>query len=187
MIFVILTIIGILFWIVVEVVNGWNNDPLGNRSDYNRPKNARFKNYYGLTVAQSIDKFEHKMAAGMFCEGREVFVTAFCIEDRVKKVTATIGTDSRCFNSDQISDWPNHAKRLGCIEIRQYHNHPNNLGRKMLSNRDLMSHHQMTDFLKKHGIRFRSFLLYANYFNGWVIREYGIATPTLAVKGNTLN
>ena len=175
MLFVIIIAIGFIAWISISTINGWNSDPLGNRKEYHRPKNAQFKSYYGVTKSQAIDEFEHKMATGMFCEDREIYVTAFCRDAQVERVTASMGSDRRCSNSDKINEWTNHVKRLNCNEIRQYHNHPNCLGRKILSNRDMASHQQLSEYLDNYGIMFRSFLVYANYFKGWVIKEYGNA------------
>ena len=185
MLFVILIAIGIVAWISVSTINEWNSDALGNRNEYRRPKNVRFKIYYGLTESQAIDEFEHKMVTGMFCEEREIFVTAFCRDGQVERVTASMGSDRQCSNSDRICEWANHVKRLNCTEIRQYHNHPNCLGRKSISNRDMTTHQQLSEYLDNYGIQFHSFLIYANYFKGWVIQEYGNATQPL--QGTRVN
>ncbi len=167
---IVITILVSVF-IAEEVINNWNKDPLGNRKKFNRPKNSLFKTYYGLTEKQSVADFEIRMASGMFSENKEIFVTAFCKGDNVERVTASIGSNYHCSNSDNVYKWTQHATRLGCDEIRQYHNHPNVSGRKRISRNDLRTHEMLSQIHSASNIRFRSFLVYANYFKGWEIIE----------------
>lgn len=167
-------VLGILFavFIAEKIINNWNNDPLGNRNRFKRPKNAQFKTYYGVTEKQSISTFEHNMTTGMFCERKEIFVTAFCRDSVVERVTASIGSDFRCSNADDVRKWPNHAKRLNCNEIRQYHNHPNFTSRERVSYSDMKTHNQIAQYFSNSDTKFRSFLIYANFFKGWEIKEF---------------
>jgi DNA repair protein RadC len=162
-----------IIWLIDEIIIHWNSDPLGNRNDYNRPKGMQFKKYYGLTSPQPLSDFEFLMATGMFCEKKEIFVTAFCKQGIVRRVTASIGSHTRCSSSDNPNMWPSHALELGCDEIRQYHNHPNCNGRKHTSNNDIRTHKLFVNLMKNTDISARSFLIYANYYKGWEIKEFG--------------
>lgn len=168
----ILTII-LVIWIAEEFINNWNNDPLGNRTQYYRPKHTQFMTYYGLSKQMPISEFELKMAAGMFCEGKEICVTAFCKSGMVERVSVTIGKSSYCSSSNDIAEWLCHAKKLRCDEIRLYHNHPNAILRKYASPTDLDMHKKIKSFFEGKNIPLRSFLIYANFFKGWQIKEYG--------------
>ncbi len=172
MLFWILTII-LVIWIAEEFINNWNNDPLGNRAQYCRPKHTQFIAYYGLSKQLPVSEFELKMAAGMFCEKKEIFVIAFCRRGVVERVFATIGKSSRCSSSNDIAEWLCLAKKLRCDEIRQYHNHPNAILRKYASPTDLDMHKKIKSFFEGKNIPFRSFLIYANFLKGWEIKEYG--------------
>ncbi len=169
--------ITLIIWIIEEIINNWNNDPFGNRAQYRRPKRTQLMTYYGLREQMPISEFELKMAIAMFSERKEIFVTAFCRKGVIKRVTATIGKSVRCSSSDYMTKWLYYAEKLGCDEIRQYHNHPNAILRKYASPTDLDMHKKIGNFLNGSNIRLRSFLVYANFFKGWQIKEYGSSSP----------
>ena len=137
-----------------------------------RARRAPFKQRYGLTQRQPIDAFEAKMFQGMCAENREIFVTAFCNNSEVLRVTATMGSKRSCRNSDDISLWAYHADRVGATRIRQYHNHPNELGRSFTSSADRQSHRSAVDCMEGTGIRFESLLVYQSWLGGCVIKPY---------------
>ena len=169
---------------VTSVINNWNRDPLNNRKTFRRPKGAQFKTYYKINEKLPVESFEDQMASGMFAEAREIYVTAFCREGSVVRVTATMGTTHRCQNSDDILGWREHAIRLACDEIRQYHNHPNCFGRKSPSHTDRLSHSELVRLTKGTLMPIRSFLVYANYFRGWEIVEYSDSIRSRLIRSS---
>jgi len=132
-----------------------------------------FKKQYGLDSVQPIKDFERKMANGMFQEGKEVFVTAFCNHTHVLKVTANIGSKHSCRPTDEVSLWALNARKNGANNIRQYHNHPHIWGRSFPSSADKRSHRDLHNYLKESGIRFESLLVYKSWFGGHRIKKYG--------------
>src|SRR5262249_23968817 len=88
-----------------------------------RSKGEAFKKAYAL-VGKSVPHLEEALAVGMYRERREVFVTAFMRAGAAVRVTAAIGSPYRCAAADDPTRWAAHVDRLGCDEIRQYHNHP---------------------------------------------------------------
>ena len=58
------------------------------------------------------------MAAGMFEEGREVYVTAFCNDEEVLRCTANVGNVASCRPTDDVLRWADHAHRVGAHRIR---------------------------------------------------------------------
>jgi len=137
-----------------------------------KQRRAPFKNRYDLNRHQPISEFESKMVQGMFEEGKEVFVTAFCTEIDILSVTATIGSKFRCRPSDNYNAWGNKAQMLGATQIRQYHNHPAVFGRSFLSEEDQLSSAVYEDITKEYGIIFRSFLVYPRRLGGYAIKEF---------------
>jgi hypothetical protein len=78
-------------------------------------------------IAHTFDQYrdlKEALSVGMFRERREVFVTALVRVGVAVRVTASIGSPFRCSATDNPARWSQHAERLGCDEIRQYHNHP---------------------------------------------------------------
>jgi hypothetical protein len=88
-----------------------------------RHKGERFKQAYDL-AGRSVHHLEEALSVGMFRERREVFVTAFMRRGVAVRVTASIGSPFRCSPADDPIRWKDYIERLGCDEIRQYHNHP---------------------------------------------------------------
>ena len=137
-----------------------------------KPRRRPFKNRYDLDRKQLITEFEQKMVQGMFSEGKEVFVTAFCKDMHVLSVTATIGSKNQCRPSDNFFNWGEKSKKIGANEIRQYHNHPPVFRRSFLSRADKESNRNFNNILKPYNVNFRSFLVYPGRLGGHSIREY---------------
>ena len=124
----------VLIVVVVIIVICQNPKPHGRKR--RRPP---FKQLYDLDRRQPLAGFERKLALAMFAESREVYVTAFCSENEVLRVTATIGTVNRCGPSDRVENWGMKARQLGATQVRQYHNHPDVFGRSVPSRQDYAS------------------------------------------------
>jgi hypothetical protein len=88
-----------------------------------RQQGEHFKKAYEL-AGRPLRELEEALSVGMFRERREVFVTAFMRQGIAVRVTASIGSPMRCSAADNPARWKEHVERLGCDEIRQYHNHP---------------------------------------------------------------
>ncbi|MGB8957951.1 MAG: hypothetical protein WCC00_02945 [Candidatus Aminicenantales bacterium] len=136
-----------------------------------RNKGERFKRTYEL-VGKRMDECEKRLAVGMSREQKEVFVVCFIKGEEVVRVTASIGSVSRCSASDNPMLWKQHIERLGCTEIRQYHNHPIDNNRTAPSLFDYKTALSMKQLLGKHGNKLRSFLIYWNQIDEWRIMEY---------------
>jgi len=137
-----------------------------------RKRRSPFKKLYDLDRVQSIKEFEKKMVKGMSKEGKEIFVTAFCNDTHVLKVTASIGSKYRCKPSDNCQNWSEKAIKLGATQIRQYHNHLPGFGRSSISKADKESHKIFKSLVQPYGIKFRSFLVYPSRLGGAKIRKY---------------
>src|SRR4051812_24780372 len=141
-----------------------------------RPRRGRrrpaFKKRHGLDRRQPLAGFDRKLATAMFDEGKEVFVTAFCTDDEVVAVTATVGTARRCRPSDRVENWGMKASRLGATQIRQYHNHPDVLGRSIPSGADRRSHQYLRACVEPYGVRFHSLLIYKPWLGSYTVKEY---------------
>ena len=137
-----------------------------------RKRRPPFKKLYDLDRVQPIEEFEKKMVKGMLKEGKEIFVTAFCNDTHVLKVTASIGSKYRCRPSDNCHNWGEKAIKLGSTQIRQYHNHPPVFGRSFISKADKESHKFFSSLVRPYGIKFRSFLVYPSRLGGAKIREF---------------
>jgi hypothetical protein len=136
-----------------------------------RPRGRHFKSHYELANT-TIDDFENRLAVGMWHEQREVWVTAFCNNGRVLRVTATIGSEFTCRPSDNLSSWIMNARRLGCTELRQYHNHLVNNNATRPSPIDLMSSKALEKEMEIFNISFKSYIIYWNKILEYKILEY---------------
>ncbi|MEM9084143.1 MAG: JAB domain-containing protein, partial [Planctomycetota bacterium] len=139
-----------------------------------RPRRKPFKHRYALTEQQPIGEFEAKMVAGMFRERREVFVTAFCNDEDVLRVTASVGTFNRCRPADDPRRWAHHAGRVGATQIRQYHNHPPGKGAEKPSPQDRRAHRQLVGILEETACaaELKSLLVYPDRFGQAKIIQY---------------
>jgi hypothetical protein len=137
-----------------------------------RRRRPPFKNRYDLNRRQSISEFERKLARAMFIEVNEVFVAAFCTDDEVLFITATVGTKYRCSSSDSVGRWGHKALAARATQIRQYHNHPHVFGRSFISTQDRRSNRVARPAVEQYGIRFRSFLIYKPWIGTYVLKEY---------------
>ena len=131
-----------------------------------------FKKSNDLDRRQPIYVFEEKMANASLREGKEVFVTAFCNNNEVLAVTATVGSRGSCRPSDNVYNWGEKANRIGATRIHQYHNHPPVFGRSSISSKDKKSNAFFHEILQKDSIRFRSFLVFPRRLGGYCIRDY---------------
>ncbi|WP_291983681.1 hypothetical protein [Luteitalea sp.] len=136
-----------------------------------RGKGEMFKAAYQLR-GRALDSLEEALGVGMFREGREVFVTAFMREGVAVRVTAAVGTPSACRPADRPEGWPRHFRRLGCDEIRQYHNHPGTSGATAPSGNDRQTCIQLEHVLGELAPQLRSFIVYWNEAHEWKVLEY---------------
>lgn len=136
-----------------------------------RRKGESFKKAYGL-AGRDVTSLEEALAVGMYRERREVFVTAFMRSGVVVRVTASIGSLYRCRPADDPAKWRDHIVRLGCDEIRQYHNHPVHSGDTAPSAGDVRSSQQLGKLLGPHAPVLRSFIICWNQPGEWRIIEY---------------
>jgi len=160
-----LLILILLLYFILKVV-------LPDKTLKKKQRKPPFKKRYDLDRRQPIDIFEGKMANAMLAEGKEVFVTAFCNNDEVLTVTATVGSRGSCCPSDNVHNWGEKANRIGATEIRQYHNHPPVFGRSFISSKDKKSNMFFHELLQQYNIRLRSFLVFSSRFGGYRIQEY---------------
>jgi hypothetical protein len=136
-----------------------------------RQKGERFKAVYGL-AGRSLADLEEALSVGMYRERREIFVTAF-MRDRVAvRVTASIGSPYRCAAADNPARWAGHLERLGCDEIRQYHNHPTHAGTTSPSGTDFRTARRLKALLGPHGPKLRSLIICWNALREWKVFEY---------------
>ncbi len=134
-----------------------------------RIKGEQFKKAYSLS-GRTLYDLEEALSVGMYREDREIFVTAFMREDIAVRVTASIGSPYQCSPADEPRKWKYHYDRLGCDQIRQYHNHPVHNGKTEPSPED----YKMSKSLKSllYGIELRSFVICWNAVREWKIIEY---------------
>ncbi|NIA10129.1 MAG: hypothetical protein GWP10_10505 [Nitrospiraceae bacterium] len=123
-----------------------------------------FKTRYGLNVKQSISEFEEKMLVGMSRERNEVFVTAFCNESEVLKVTANVGSRYKSHATDNVNNWPAVARRIGAFQIRQYHSHPPVLFSSLFSPQDRETNAVLKSFLERRRLQYHAYLVYRSLF-----------------------
>lgn len=143
------------------------------RSGRKKPRRAPFKSRHGLTQRQPLEEFEARMVTGMFQEGREVFVTAWCTHTEVLRCTASVGSHSSCRPADDIRRWAHHAHRVGAHRIRQYHNHPDVLLRSFPSRQDRRSHEALKELLDGSGIELESWLVWRSWLGAPRLRRFG--------------
>lgn len=136
-----------------------------------RYKGERFKQAYDLT-GRSVRDLEEALSIGMFRERREVFVTAFIRGGVAVRVTASIGSPYRCSAADNPNRWKDHIERLGCEEIRQYHNHPVHSGRTGPSPLDIKTSGSLKMVLGRHSTKLRSLVICWNSLREWKVFEY---------------
>ncbi|MEX2173295.1 MAG: hypothetical protein WD872_02970 [Pirellulaceae bacterium] len=136
-----------------------------------RTKGAQFKVAFDLQ-GKSLAELEERLAVGMHREGKEVFVTAFMRRGVAVRVTAAIGSPTRCRPADAPSQWKYHIDRMQCDEVRQYHNHPVYCGRTAPSPLDFRSCATLKSLLCEHATKLRSFVLYWNEIGEWKLLEY---------------
>jgi hypothetical protein len=136
-----------------------------------RMKGEQFKRIYGL-AGKNIRECEERLAAGMSRERKEVFVTCFMRGEEVVRATASIGSLNRCSASDSPYLWKKHIERLGCTEIRNYHNHTVNNNRTAPSWMDHKTCSTIEQLLEKHGEKLRSYIIYWNQIGEWRILQY---------------
>jgi hypothetical protein len=134
-----------------------------------RIKGERFKKVYRLS-GKTLHDLEEALSVGMYREGYEIFVTAFMQKDVAIRVTASIGSPYRCSPADKPEKWEHHYERLGCDQIRQYHNHSVHNGKTEPSQEDYKTSKFLESILD--GIEFRSFIICWNAIREWKIIEY---------------
>lgn len=136
-----------------------------------RRKGERFKQAYDL-AGRPVRELEEALCVGMYRERREVFVTAFMQRGVAVRVTASIGSPFRCSASDNPARWRDHVERLGCDEVRQYHNHPVHNGETRPSPTDVKTTHSLKGLLGPHGAKLRSLIICWNGLREWKVFEH---------------
>ena len=136
-----------------------------------RSKGEAFKKAYAL-AGKSVAQLEEALAVGMYRERREVFVTAFMRDGVAVRVTASIGSPYRCAAADNPARWAEHVDRLGCDEIRQYHNHPAHNGTTRPSPTDFRTSGSLRRMLGAHGPKLKSLIICWNTLREWKIFEH---------------
>ena len=141
-----------------------------------RAKGGQFKKAYNLT-GKNVKDIERTLAVAMFKEEKEVFVTAFVRRGIAVRVTAAIGSRYRCVNADNPKKWAEHFERLGCDEIRQYHNHPATNNSTSPSDQDYKSTRALKKLLGRQSDNLKSFIIFWNEIKEWRILEYDEEPP----------
>ncbi len=136
-----------------------------------RQQGEHFKKAYEL-AGRPLRDLEEALSVGMFRERREVFVTAFMRQGIAVRVTASIGSPMRCSAADNPARWKEHLERLGCDEIRQYHNHPVHDGHTSPSRTDVRTSKKLRTLLGPHGNRLRSLIICWNHAREWKVFEH---------------
>lgn len=136
-----------------------------------RHKGEHFKKAYDLN-GRSVRDLEEALSVGMYRERREVFVTAFVRAGVVVRVTASIGSPFRCSAADNPALWQKHAERLGCDEIRQYHNHPVHDGKTGPSPKDVKTTAALKALMGSCRSQLRSLIICWNSIREWKVFEY---------------
>jgi hypothetical protein len=136
-----------------------------------RQKGEHFKKAYNL-VGRPVTELEEALSIGMYRERREVFVTAFIRHGIAVRVTASIGSPFRCSASDNPIKWKRHLQRLGCDEIRQYHNHPDHNGSTRPSTTDIKTSRSLKELLGTDGAKLRSLIICWNNLREWKVFEH---------------
>jgi hypothetical protein len=136
-----------------------------------RRKGEHFKKAYDLN-GRSVQELEEALSVGMYRERREVFVTAFVRAGVAVRVTASIGSPFRCSAADNPARWRDHVDRLGCNEIRQYHNHPVHNGTTRPSPTDAKTAATLKSLLGPCGSQLHSLIICWNGIREWKIFEH---------------
>jgi hypothetical protein len=136
-----------------------------------RRKSEQFKVAYFLKNKPIAD-LEASLALGMYKEGKEVWVTAFVKNGIAVRVTASIGSASSCHAKDDPQQWAHHFLRLGCDELRQYHNHPTTSNETEPSPTDFRTVGVLKRMLLQHGIAIKAFIFYWNQIGEWRLLQY---------------
>jgi hypothetical protein len=136
-----------------------------------RKKREHFKKAYDLN-GRHVSEMEEALSVGMYRERREVFVTAFMRSGFAVRVTASIGSPFRCSAADNPARWREHADRLGCDEIRQYHNHPVYNGKTHPSVMDVKTFGSLKALLGSRSSKLRSLIICWNGIREWKIFEH---------------
>jgi DNA repair protein RadC len=136
-----------------------------------RSKGEAFKKAYAL-AGKSKSQLEEALAIGMYRERREVFVTAFMRAGVAVRVTASIGSPYKCAAADNPARWAEHVDRLGCDEIRQYHNHPAHSGTTRPSPTDFRTSTSLRRLLGQHGPKLTSLIICWNGLREWRVFEH---------------
>ncbi len=162
-----LIIVILVFYLLLKLLSQKNKG-----SPKARKRRQPFKKLYDLDKIQLIEEFERKMIRGMLKERKEIFVTAFCNDTHVLKVTASIGSKYSCRPSDNCYNWGEKAIKLGASQIRQYHNHPPGFGCSFPSKEDIENHKFFSSLVLPYGIKFHSFLVYPSILGKTKIKDY---------------
>lgn len=136
-----------------------------------RNKGEQFKRTFEL-AGKNVRELEESLAVGMAKEGREIFVTAFVRKGVAVRVTASIGSLYQCCAADNPRRWAECLEKLGCDEIRQYHNHPTTSNSTSPSAIDYKTTSSLKKKLGRHASKMRSFIIYWNEIKEWRILEY---------------
>jgi hypothetical protein len=88
------------------------------------------------------------------------------------RVTASIGSPYKCAAADNPVRWAEHVERLGCDEVRQYHNHPAYHGDTRPSSRDFRTSGSLRVLLGSHGPKLKSLIICWNQLREWKIFEH---------------
>jgi hypothetical protein len=150
-----------------------------------RRRGRAFKTAY-LRVPCSVKEFERNMVRGMFREGREVWVVAFCRDGQVVRTTASIGSRFRCRPADDPARWPSHLKSLEANELRLYHNHPTTAGFTEPSGADKKTYRRLRALISDSRASFRNFVVFWNPLGEWKSLEYNSSSAWLAHEWDAL-
>jgi hypothetical protein len=138
-----------------------------------REKGQQFKAAYQLQ-GRAVASLEEALGIGMRREGREVFVTAFMRAGVAVRVTAALGSATSCGPADRPTTWAATARRLGCDEIRQYHNHPGISRHNGPSRADRITCYQLATVLGEAAPLLRHLIVYWNEVHEWKVLEYDV-------------
>jgi hypothetical protein len=88
------------------------------------------------------------------------------------RVTASIGSPYKCAAAGNPARWAEHVDRLGCDEIRQYHNHPVHNGDTRPSSTDFRTSASLRRQLGSHGPKLKSLIICWNQLREWKVFEH---------------
>ncbi len=136
-----------------------------------REKGQTFKSAFG-GVGKKVADFEESLCVGMSKEKKEVWLTAFCRNGIVIKVTARIGSARRCKPADDPRNWREYIKANSCDEVRQYHNHPVCTNWTLPSPEDRKTHSVLKNILDDKSYCLKSLIVFWNKIHEWRVLEY---------------